>query len=155
MKKFIKIFLGVLLLCVTPLYLGVIFIVPQIVNSKFTINKLQSLIHEKTGTETNIEGLNLKISPKLIIFLNIKSMNAKNNNASVANIENVALNYKLLQKHLTLVSADNIFIDGDYLKQFKKEEKKKKKNKSKLELNKIPEIHLHKIVFKSDKANIP
>jgi len=152
MKKIFTITFSVLLLLAVGLYLCVVFMLPQIVNSKFTVNKLQSLILEKTGAETNITGLKLKISPKLNIALNIDSVNAKNNNVSVADIKNLALKYKLLQKHLTLVSADNIFIDGNYLKQFKKEGKKKKKGKS--EFKGIPEIHIQKFVFKSDDANI-
>ena len=152
MKKFIKIILSVLILLVSALYLGTVFLLPQIINSKITINKLQALVLEKTGIETNITGLNLKISPKLNVILNIDSVDAKKDNAAVADIENFALHYKLLQNHLTSVSADNIFVDGNCLKQFKKEKKKKKE--SKLDLNKIPEIHIQKIVFKSDKVNI-
>ena len=152
MKKILTITFSVLLLLVISLYLGIVCILPSIVNSKATINKLQSVILKKTGTETTIAGLNLKISPKLIVVLNIDSLNAKNNNVSVADIKNLAIKYKLLQKQLTLVSADNIFIDGNYLKKYKKEEKKK--NKGKFDLNNIPEIHIQKFVFKSDEANI-
>ena len=125
---------------------------PQIINSKATINKLQSLILEKTGIETNISGLKLKITPKLLVTLNVNSIYAKNNNVSVVDIKSLVINYGLLQKRLTLVSANNIFIDGNYLKQFKKE--RKKKNKNKFEPNNIPEIHIQKFVFKSDKVSV-
>ena len=152
MKKFFKITFGILLLFVISLYLGTVFLLPPIINSKITVNKLQSLVLNKTGTETDITGLDLKISPKLIVTLNIDGIAAKNNNVSVADIKNVSLNYKLLQKQLISVSADNIFVDANYLKQFKKERKKKKKNK--FELNNIPEIHIQKLVFKSDKVNV-
>ena len=154
MQKIFKIILSALLLLVVGLYLGIVFLLPQIINSKITINKLQSLILKKIGMETNITGLNLKISPKLFVTLNVESIDAKNNNVSVADIKNIAINYKLLQKHLTLVSADNIFLDGNYLKQFKKERKNKKKNKKNLDLSNIPEIHIKNIVFKSDKVNV-
>ena len=150
MKKIFKITLSVLLLFFVALYLGTVFLLPQIINSKVAINKLQSLILEKNGIETNITGLNLKISPKLTVILDADSINAKNTDTIIADIKSFSLNYRLLQKHLTLVSADNIFIDGNYLKQFKG----KKKKKNKLELNDIPEIHIQKLVFKSDKVNI-
>ena len=151
MKKIFKITFGVLLLSIVALYFGIVCILPSIINSKITINKLQSFIHNKTGAETTITGLKLKISPKLNIVLNIDSVDSKNNNAPVTDIKNFSIKYKLLQKKLTFVSADNIFIDGNYLRQFKRE----KKNKSnKLELNNIPEIHIQKLVFKSDKVNI-
>lgn len=152
MKKYVKITFGVLLLLVIALYLGTVCLLPALINSKIAINKLQSLILEKTGIETNITGLNLKISPKLIVALKIDSLDAKNNDSSVADIKNFALNYELLQKNPTLVMADNIFIDGNYLKQFKKE--RKEKNKSKSGLNSIPEIHIQKFVFKSDEVSI-
>ena len=140
MKKFAKITFGILILFIITFYLCVVCILPSIVNNKTTINKLQLLIHNKTGIETNITGLNLKISPKLIVVLNIDSINAKNNNVAVADIENLSIKYKLLQRHLTLVSAKNIYINGNSLKQFKKGQKKK--NKNNFELKKLPEIHI-------------
>ena len=153
MKKIIKITFGILLLLLIVLYLGTVFLLPQVINSKITVNKLQSLIHNRTGIETNITGLNLKISPKLVVILNIDSLDAKNNNAPAADIKNFVLKYKLLQKHLTLVSADNIFIDGNCFKQFKRVNKKDK-HKGKLNLSKIPEIHVQKFVFKSDEISV-
>ena len=152
MKKFFKITFGILLLLAIVFYLCVVFVLPSIINNKTTINKLQSIIHEKTSIETTITGLNFKISPKLTVILNIDSINAENNNIKVADIENLFLKYEILQKRLILVSADNIFVDGGCLKQFKKEEKKK--NKDKLRPNDIPEIHVQKFVFKYDDVNI-
>ena len=151
MKKIFTITFSVLLLLAVCLYLCVVCVLPSIINSKTTVNKLQSSILRKTGAETNITGLKLKISPTLVVSLNIDSVDAKNNNVTVVDIKKLALKYELLQKHMTLVSADNIFIDGNYLKQFKKE-KKKKRDKS--EFKGIPEVHIQKFVFKSDEANI-
>ena len=133
MKKIFTITFSVLLLIIIGLYLGIVCVLPSIINSKITINKLQSLIHNKTGIDTTITGLNLKISPKLTVALKVDSIDAKNKDVTVADIKKLALNYKLLQKRLTLVSADNIFIDGNYTKQFKKEKKKKKRGKTELD----------------------
>ena len=152
MKKIFTITFSILLLLLIIIYLCMICVLPSIINSKTTMNRLQSLILEKTGTETTITGLELKISPMLLVSLNIDSVNAKNKNVPVADIKNFTLKYKLLQKQLTLVSADNIFIDGNYIKKFKKEGNKKKNGKS--DLNKIPEVHIQKFIFKSDAANI-
>ena len=152
MKKIFKITFGVLLLLVIIFYFGIVCILPSVINSKITINKIESLILNKTGINTNIKGLNLKISPKLVAVFNVDSIEAQNNDVSIANIKNLSLKYKLLQKHLTSISANNIFIDGNYFKQFKKEEKKKKRNK--LKLNNIPEIHIQNFALKSDKVSI-
>lgn len=152
MKKIFKIIFGFSLLLLIGLYLGIVCFLPSVINSKITINKLQSLIQKKTGTETTVSGLNLKISPKFNITLNLDSIDAKNNNISVADIKNLTLKYELLQKHMTLVSADNIFIDGNYLKGINR--RSKHRNRGKSELNKIPEVHIQKFVFKSDKINI-
>jgi len=152
MKKIFKITFAVLLLLTIGLYLGIVCILPSIINAEPLINKLQSLINDKTGIETNITGLNLKISPKFNIVLKVDNIEAKNKSVSVADIKNLYLSYQLLQKRLTLVSADNIIIDGNILKQFKKE--RKKENKHKFELNNIPEVHIQKFVFKSNEANI-
>lgn len=153
MKKVLKITFYLIFLSVVIVYFGIVFLLPQAVNSKIAINKLQSLIYSKTKIQTNIKGLKLKISPKLIFDLNIDSIDAKNNNnVSVVNIKNLSLKHELLQNHLKLISADNIFIDGDYFKQFKKE--KKKKNKNNFKLSNIPEIHIQKFTLKSDKVSI-
>ena len=152
MKKILKIAFGGLLLLTVTIYLCVVSVLPAVINSKAAINKLQTLIHNKTGIKTNITGLNLKISPQLTFFLDIGSIDAKNNNVSVVDIKNLSLKYKLLQRHLALISAKNIYVDGNSLKQFKKG--KKKKNKSNFKLKKLPEIHISNFAYKSDKVNI-
>ena len=152
MKKIFKIIFEVLLISVIAVYLCVICVLPPIINSKTAVNKLQSLIHNKTGAEINIIGLNLKISPILTVVLHIDSIDAKNNSASVADIKNLSLKHKLLQNRLTLVSADNIFIDGNCLKKLKKEGKKKRKGK--FDHKKIPEIYIKNLVYKSDELSI-
>ena len=152
MKKNLKITLSILLLLVMGLYLGIVFLLPQVVNSKITINKLQSFLLEKAGMETTIEGLNLKISPTFAVVLNLESLNVKNNKVSAVDIKKLSIKYKLLQKSLTLVSADNIYIDGNCLKGLNK--RSKHKSRGKLELNNIPEMHIQKIALKSDKVNI-
>lgn len=151
MKKFLRITFGVLLLSVIAVYLGIVFLLPQLVNSKSVQKGLSHFVNKKSGIETTITGLNLKISPALMVILKIENVDSKNNNICIVNIKNLNLNYKLLQKRLTLVSADNIYIDGDWLNQFKKEKKNKK---GKFEPNNIPEIHIRKIGFKSKNVNI-
>ena len=152
MRKIFKITFGTILIFVICLYLGLVFLLPQIINNKSSINKIQSVIYNKTGIETNITGLNLKISPNLVVLLNIESLDAKNNNVSVADIKNFSIKYKLLQNHLTLIKANNIYIDGNSLKQFKKTPLKKEKGSFKIE--KFPEIHVQNITYKSDDINV-
>ncbi len=152
MKKIFKITFCVLLLLVVGLYLGIVLLLPQLVNSKSVQKDLCHFVNQKSGTETTVTGLNLKISPLLTVVFKFDNLNAKNNNVSVADINNFYLKYKLLNKHLAFVSANNIFIDGNYFKQFKKEKPNKKK--SKFELKNIPEIHISNLVYKSDEANI-
>ena len=152
MKKFFEIIIGILSLFLIIFYLCIVFLLPSVINSNTGINKLQSLVYGKIGIETNIIGLNLKVSPTLKVILYADSINAKNNNVSVADINNLSLNYELLKKRLTLLSANNTYIDGDYLKQFKKEGKKK--NFGNLNLKNIPEIHVSNLIYKSDELNI-
>ncbi len=150
-RLFTTIFL-ILLLSVFALYLGIVFLLPQVINSKPVINKLESFIHKKTGIETNIAGLNLKISPKLIVILNVDSIDAKNNNVLAFDIKNLSLKYKILENRMMLINANSVYVDGNVLKQFKKNQPKKHKNK--FELSKHPEIHIEKITYKSDKVNV-
>ncbi len=152
MKKFVKITFSVLLVFIIAFYLCLVFVLPPVINNKTTINKLQSLIFNKTKIETKITELNLKVSPNLTFKLNVDGIDAKQENVSVVNIKNLSLHYKLLQNHLTLIKADNIIIDGNYLKQFKKSPSKQ--NKVNFKIEKIPEIHISNLIFKSDEANI-
>lgn len=152
MKKIFYIVVGVLLIFITALYLGTVIVLPLVINSNAATCKLQSLISEKTGTKTDISGLNLKISPNLKAVLTIESIDTKNKNVSVVDIKNLGIKFNLLQRQLTSVSADNIFVDGNYLKQLKNEDKKKKHNN--FELNNIPEINIKKIVFRAEKGTL-
>ena len=152
MKKILKIIFCIIFLSAIFLYFGIVFLLPQIINSKITINAMQSFISDKTGTETKITGFKLKIAPDFFVVLDVDSIDAKSNNIAVADIKKVSLNYKLLQNQLTLISADKIYIDGNNLKNLKKTPKKK--NKSKFELKNYPELNIKNLVFKSDKVNI-
>ena len=152
LKKILKITFCTILTSVICLYLGIVFLLPQIINSKTFIKELELLINKKTGIETRINGLKLTISPVFAAGLNVESIYAKNNNTTVADIKNVSVSYKLLQNHLTLVSANSIYIDGNILKQFKKAPKKK--SKANFELNKLPEIHIQNLALNSDKLNL-
>ena len=153
MKKILKIIFLVLLSSVLTLYLGVVFLLPKIMSNKVVISKLESLILQKSGLETNIEGLDLKVSPKLNFVLNINSVNSKYNNVSAFDIENLSLNYRLLENRMTTINSDSLYIDGDTLKQFKKKPRKKKQT-NRFELSKCPEIHLKNITYKSDILNV-
>ena len=152
MKKIFTVTFLVLLSSLLALYLAVVFLLPQVINSNTTISKLQSFVLNKTGIETSIKGLNLKISPMLIADLKVDSINAKNNNIVIIDINKVSLNYKLVGNHLTLINANNIYIDGNGLKQFKKDKSKKKNSKS--ELKELPEIHIQNIIYKSDDISV-
>lgn len=151
MKKFLTITLSIILISVTILYFGIVFLLPKTVNSKAAQNLLTSYIYKKSKIETNIKGLNLKISPKLAIALYVDSINARSKNVSIIAADNIALNYKLLENNKALINVNSIFINGDELKRLKI--KSKKKRKSTFELSKCPEIHIKKITFKSDKVN--
>lgn len=152
MKKIFKITFYIILISLFCLYFGITLVLPQIISTKAAANKLQSLIHNKTGAETKIEGLKLKIYPNLVAVLNIDNLDAKDNNVKVMDIKKLSLKYKLLQNRPALVSANNIYIDGNFLNKFKKTPKKKKKKE--LNLNKVPEIHIQNFAYKSDNANI-
>ena len=153
MKKIFAIIFCTIFLSLVILYLGIVFLLPQIMNSKFIINKMQSSICNKTGIKSNISALNLKVSPTLVFVLSVDSINAKYDNKLAADINNILLKYKLLQNNLTLISAKNIYVDGNILKQFKKDKPKKKK-KGNFELSKLPEVNIQSLIYKSDEVSV-
>ena len=152
MKKALKIIFLTISIVIVFLYLGLVFLIPKIVNNKAVISNLSSTIYKKTGVETDIKGLNLKISPKLNFTLKAESVDAKYNNNSVLDVKDLYLNYKLLKNYLAKVSAQRIYIDGNILKQLPK--KPPEKNKKKFELKKIPEINIQNLTYKSDEVSI-
>ncbi|MBO6273404.1 hypothetical protein J6O48_11580 [bacterium] len=152
MKKFLKIIFCIIFISVIILYIGVVFLLPQFVNCKTVQKELSYLVNKKSGVETTISALRLNISPNLVVRLKIDSLNTKYKKVSVLNLKNVSINCKLLQKQLSSVNADNIYIDGDWLKQLPKQ--KPKKNKKKFSLDNIPEIHISKLIYKSNDINI-
>lgn len=152
MKKIFGIIVLILLSSVFALYFGIVILLPEAINHNITINKLETFILDKTGFNTNIEGLNLKVSPKLNFVLNIANISSKYNDTSVLDIKNLSLSYKLPKNRLTTVNANNIYIDNKILKQLKKGPQKK--NKSNLKLSKFPEIHINKLTYKLDKITV-
>ena len=120
MKKALKIIFLTISIVIVFLYLGLVFLIPKIVNNKAVISNISSTIYKKTGVETDIKGLNLKISPKLNFTLKVESVDAKYNNNSVLDVKDLYLNYKLLKNYLAKVSAQRIYIDGNILKQLPK-----------------------------------
>ena len=152
MKKIFKITFYIIFLTAIILYLGVVFLLPQIVNSDTMQKEFSHFVNKKSGVETTITALNLKISPKLIVTLKIDNFDSRYKKVSVLNLKNVSISYKLLQKQLSSVNADNIYIDGDWLKQLPKQ--KPKKNKKEFSLDNFPKTHVSKFVYKSDNINI-
>ena len=152
MKKFLKVTFYILLLSVIILYLGVVFLLPNIINSDTIQKELSTIVNKKSGVETTITALKLNISPKLFVTLKIDNLDSKYKKVSVLNLKNVSLNYKLLQNQLSSVSAENIYIDGNWLKQLPKQ--KTKKDKKEFCFDNIPEVHVSKLVYKSSDINI-
>ncbi len=152
MKKFLKIVFSVIFISLVSLYAGVVFLLPYAVNNKVTIDKLQSLIYDKSKVKANITGLNLKVSSKLVFDLSVDGIDTKINNSDLFNLKNLSLSYQLLQNNLTLISAEKIYIDGDNLKQLIPQ--KSSKPKGKFELKKKLEIHIHNLTYKSDAFSV-
>ncbi len=143
MKKIFKIVFFTIIIFAVGLYLGIVFLLPQIINNKATTDKLQSLILDKTGMKSNITGLNLKISPLLDVKLTVKSIDIKDNNIVGLDIQN--LNTSVNGLKLKNLDADLIYANLDILNKIKIEKKKDTKKKKSFELNKIPNTSIKKI----------
>ena len=152
MKKFFRITFCILFTFAVALYLGIVLVLPKVINSENVINKLEEQIFNKTGIESNITGLTLKVSPTLVFDLNINGIDTNYDNKSVFDLKNLSLNYKLLKNDLTSINAEKIYIDGNNLKQFTKTPRKKSENK--FNLKKLPEISIKEIIFKSDEVSV-
>ena len=74
MKKFFKITSCILFASIVVLYSGIVLVLPKVINSETVINKLEEQVFNKTGIESNITGLTLKVSPTLVLNLNINSI---------------------------------------------------------------------------------
>ena len=153
MKKILKISLFGLFALAVVLYCSLIFLLPQVINSKTSINKLQSFIYSKCGVKTDIVGINLKVSPKLSFDFDVQSLVAKHNDVSFVDIKNLSINYKLLKNYLTYFNAQKIFIDGNVLEQFP-DLFKDSKPSVKFNLNKLPKINIQNLTYESSTVSI-
>ncbi len=143
MQKIFKIIFYTIITFVVGLYLGIVFILPQIINHKATTDKLQSLILDKTGMESNITGLNLKISPLLSAKLTVNNIKIKYNDRVGLNIQNLNTSIKGIE--VKNLDTDLIYANLDVLKKIKIEKKDDTKKKKFFDLNKIPDVNIKKI----------
>jgi hypothetical protein len=150
MKNFFKIIFCIIVLFITFLYLGIVILLPKIVNSKASVRGVTSFLHKKCGIELNVQDLNLKVSPTLTFVLSVSDIEATGSNGPVLELKNVLFNYNLLKNNFTVVKADNLYIDGNYLKELIPS----KKSDSKLNLNKFSEVHIKNLNYASDEVNI-
>ncbi len=120
MKKIFEVIFFIILTFAISIYLGIVFLIPQVTNNKAAITKFEKLLANKTGIITDIDGLNLKISPKFILFLNIDSASAKNRDIVSFDVKNISIKYEFFKKELSLFTAEKIYVNGDELKQFSK-----------------------------------
>ncbi|MBR6163985.1 hypothetical protein IKQ26_08885 [bacterium] len=153
MKKILKISLLSILSVALILYSATIFLLPQVINNKAIINKLQKLVYNKCGIETQLEGLNLKVSPKLGFDFKIDSLIAKHNDISVVDIKNLSLNYEFLQNYLTYFNAKNIYVDGNNFDEFASSDNKNN-TPFKFNLKKLPKINIENLAFESENASV-
>ncbi len=73
-----------LFLCI---YLGILFILPNLLNSNTFIKKMQGLISKNTGYNVVAENFNIKITPALSLNLRADKISAKKNGVNILDIE--------------------------------------------------------------------
>ena len=133
-------------------YLAFLFVLPAFVNNKSVTKKLENILSQKFEIQTTISDLNLKTTPNLKIFLNVKEIKADKSDVNFFNTQNLSLNFDLKNQKLVSINSDNIYINGDIIKKIKPTKKEKKKSKFKAE--DLPLLSIKNFVYKSKDVNV-
>lgn len=137
MKKTIIIFVFVVLILLLFIYLFILFILPQIINSKNFQKQIVNFIFKKSHIKTEIVNLNYKTNFDLSSGATVEKLILKNkNNEIFLSFDNAKADFrafKLMPKKIKI----------DYLV-FNKT-KYESQNKSKFQLKNLPELAINKI----------
>ena len=112
--KILKAFLiGTSTICILSIgaYLGVLYGIPKIVNSKTFSTNLESFISKKTGLNTEIKGLKISISPKFITFVNCNKFSILDNKKSALEINKIQTSIDLKSIIIKNINVNSAFID--------------------------------------------
>lgn len=140
-KRFLIVSSSLVLFLFSIAYLGILFVVPAIVNTETFANKLEDFILNKTNFDTNIEDLRISVSPKLVTKINCSEIKLLDENKTVASINNISTNFDLKKFSLKDIDINNFYVNlellRDNLSKFQKE-----KSKTSFDIAKIPDIKI-------------
>lgn len=147
--KILKAFLiGTSTICILSIgaYLGVLYGIPKIVNSKTFSTNLESFMSKKTGLNTEIKGLNISISPKFITFVNCNKFSILDNKKSALEINKIQTSIDLKSITIKNINVNSAFIDIKAL-QNSLSKIKKNPNAKPFNISKIPNVNIKEITL--------
>ena len=144
-----------LLVTIILFYSIIVFLIPNIVNSNSFNNWICSNFSEKYNSQLKLDSLNLKISPTLLLTLNISNINISNlKGVNGFKSDSININSDLKQFKLNSIKINTIYVNKDILsKTFTPKEKKKKKCNKSFNLNNLPELSIQNLLIEG-KENV-
>lgn len=148
MKLLKSIIIGTSTVCVLSFstYLGILYGIPALVNSKNFSTKLEKFIVQKTGLNTEIKGLNISISPLFVTSINCNNFSIKDNKKTATKINKLKTSIDLKTGAIKEIDVNSAFIDIKSLQQALSKIKKNPNSKP-FDISKIPNVNIHKITL--------
>lgn len=148
MKIFKSILIGTSTICILTIisYLGILYGIPAIINSKTFTTKLESFITKKTGLNTEISKLHITISPLLITSIKCNEFSIIDNQKTALSINDIKTNIDLKSIKLKDIDINSTYIDLILLQNLSSKIKKNPTAKT-FDISKIPNIKINEITL--------
>lgn len=146
MKRITKIlclFFAILTVFLSGLYLLYIFVLPVILNSVKVNSYIEKIIYKKSGIEISTNNLKIKTYRNLSVSVLADKIELKKQNKKVFDANNIDIKIFPIQKKLSKIYIDYIYLDKSGLTNFLTSSTKKRNN-IQFDMRNIPEIKINR-----------
>lgn len=131
---------------VVGIYSLLLFVIPEIINSKSFTGLVEQFVFKKTGIGISVQNQNFSINSNLRIELKIEKLILNCENKKAAEIDKFKLNADLKKFALDKIYAESVYIDIDSFKPLIGKEKHSYAHKN-FNLNKFPDLLIKKLTI--------
>lgn len=131
---------------VVGIYSLLLFVIPEIINSKSFTGLVEQFVFKKTGIGIFVQNQNFSINSNLRIELKIEKLILNCENKKAAEIDKFKLNADLKKFALDKIYAESVYIDIDSFKPLIGKKKHSYAHKN-FNLNKFPDLLIKKLTI--------
>lgn len=134
-------------------YIGLLFVLPILLNSSFMVHKYEQMISKKTGFPVKIEGFRVKTHPNLSFDVKAEHIISKTEKGvDVVNVSDILYKTKFFSIKPKSVDVNDIYIDFTQMKSFM-QTKDKNSDDNDFDLGYFPLLNIKRVYTKLDKES--